>query len=142
MVHALEIIHRLLSPRGFLIDIHPLAKPPHIEAVLDNRRKLIGHLQETDDFIEYTQAEAAIQQAVISGLFTIDKQKRFEFTTYAETYPEFVAFIHDEWKDAILDEQISRRWKKIFLKWSNEFEGSKPEVQMQEHIQISRLYRV
>ena len=59
----------------------------------------------------------------------------------AETYSDFVNFIHDEWKDAILDEQISRRWDKIIPTWSGEFEGSTPEVQMHEQVQISRLCR-
>ena len=55
MVHALEKIHRLLKPGGWLIDIHPTSEPASIEVRVGERTLPAGWLRETDDYAEYEE---------------------------------------------------------------------------------------
>ena len=51
MVHALEQIHNLLEPGGYLIDIHPNGELVEFSLPLEEGEQFIGHMQETDDYI-------------------------------------------------------------------------------------------
>jgi len=102
MVHALETIHRLLKPDGRLIDIHPSGEPPPIIVRRGERSEIAGWLQETDDFIEYRQAEAALVQAVSDQLFTIEGQSSFIFNNYAKSIAELIAYLEANWSDAVI----------------------------------------
>jgi len=102
MVHALEIVHRWVKPDGRLIDIHPTGKPPLIEICKDSTAVLVGQLQETDDFIEYAQANEALEQVVERGLFKLDCRETFWFATYTEDVPELVRYLSEEWSDGYL----------------------------------------
>jgi len=73
MVHALEKIRRLLKPSGRLIDIHPMDRPPPVAVRLGLHTHRLGCLRETDDSIEYRQADAAGGAFKLSGV-----QKRVE----------------------------------------------------------------
>lgn len=102
MVHALEIIHRWLKPDGRLIDIHPTGEPPLIEVYHKGTAILVGHLQETDDFIEYAQANEALEHVVEKGLFRLERRETFSFATYAEDVSELVRYLSEEWSDGYL----------------------------------------
>jgi hypothetical protein len=109
MVHALEIIHNLLQPQGTLVDIHPSGESPTIELVHGGHKSLLGYLQETDDFVEYSQASAALAQAVDIGLFQVERQGTFQFSTVATSVDELRAYLTDNWQDAILSPEIDQR---------------------------------
>ena len=92
MVHALEQIHSVLKPfdeaqdrpGGHLIDIHPNGELVEFILPLDEGEKFIGHMRETDDYIEYRQADEAVNTVVSNGLFQVERTGKFEFRTYAE----------------------------------------------------------
>lgn len=102
MVHALKTVHSLLKPDGRLIDIHPNGEPPPIIVRSGGRSEIAGWLEETDDFIEYEQAEAALAQAVRERLFSIEKQSSFIFNIYADTFAELSAYLEANWSDAVI----------------------------------------
>jgi len=106
MVHALEIIWELLAPDGRLLDIHPSGEPPQVILRNDTERRLLGYLQESDDFIEYHQASEALQAVILRGLFQVESASRFEFSVHADTVPALVDYLKKEWKDAILVPEI------------------------------------
>ena len=64
MVHALREIRKLLKTGGVLIDIRPNGELVEFIRPLGSGEMLIGHLQETDDYIEYRQAEAASRRSL------------------------------------------------------------------------------
>ena len=109
MVHALEMIHDLLKRGGKLVDIHPGGEPPPVELLCGKSRILLGYVAETDNFIEYAQADAALAQAVDNGWFSIEHQALFSFSTYAQSVAELWEYISRTWSDAILPDQGAAR---------------------------------
>ena len=113
MVHALEIIRRLLRPHGKLIDIHPVGEPSPVEVRVGGQTTLVGRLTETDDFVEYGQADAALAQAVQRRLFVLEREATFPFITHADSMSELREYLAKEWKDAILDDQTARKAQEL-----------------------------
>ena len=113
MVHALEIIHRLLRPHGKLIDIHPVGEPSPVEVRVGRQTTLVGRLTETDDFVEYGQADAALAQVVQRRLFVLEREATFPFITHADSMSELREYLAKEWKDAILDDQTARKAQEL-----------------------------
>ena len=73
MVHALEQTHRLIVPGGMLIDIHPVTDGPPVLI----RGQKVGTMKETDDFVEYVQASAALDEVIQRGLFVVERSSPF-----------------------------------------------------------------
>ncbi|MBG7609978.1 MAG: hypothetical protein IZT55_03840 [Anaerolineae bacterium] len=106
MVHALEKIHSLLNRTGYLIDIRPDGELIKFIRPLDNREHFIGYLHETDDYIEYRQADSAVQQVLETGLFQAEKVGQFEFRTYAGCFAELKTFVDETWNDSLITEDV------------------------------------
>jgi hypothetical protein len=106
MVHALEQINELLKPGGHLIDIHPTGEPVKFIRPLKGHEHFIGYLQEADDYIEYQQADEAIESAVSKGLFQVDETEEFEFHTYANSFENLKTFLEENWSDAVITDEV------------------------------------
>jgi hypothetical protein len=124
MVHALEQIRALLKPfdqtqGGYLIDIHPKSKLNEFILPLEGGEHFIGHMQETDDYIEYRQADEAIETAVSKGLFQVLKTGEFEFRTYADSIDELKAFIEASWSDAVVTYDVIANARKLEKEYGN-----------------------
>lgn len=118
MVHALKKIHSLLKPfddaqdrpAGALIDIRPngelveFIRPSKEEG--EDGEHFIGYMYETDDYIEYRQAEAAVQQVVAAGLFRIEKAGEFTFQVHADSFAELKIFLDENWSDSLIIEEV------------------------------------
>jgi len=113
MVHALEQIHNLLKPEGYLIDIHPNGELVEFMYPKDGKEHFIGYMQETDDYIEYRQADEAIQTALAKGLFQVVKMGEFEFRTYADSFNDLKAFLDENWSDAVITEAVVASARKL-----------------------------
>lgn len=109
MVHALEIIHQSLRRHGRLIDIHPVGEPSPIEIRIGEHKVLAGWLTETDDFVEYKQADDALAQAIRRRWFRVERGTTFPFITHADSLSELREYLVKEWKDAILDDATARK---------------------------------
>jgi len=136
MVHALEKIHRLLKPDGRLIDIHPTSEPASIEVRLGARTTPAGWLQETDDYIEYEQADEALQRIVHGGWFSLEREGVFEFVTHADSLADLREFLAEEWQDAIVDELTAGRVDELLSTSDRD-----KEVILRESVRIARFRR-
>jgi hypothetical protein len=64
---------------------------------------------ETDDYIEYGQADRAIETAIRKGLFRIDSTGGFEFRTHADSFGKMQAFLDENWSDAFITDEVIAR---------------------------------
>jgi len=136
MVHALEQIHNLLEPDGYLIDIRPNGEKSEFIYRLEEGDQFIGFYEETDDYIEYRQAAEAIQAVVAEGLFKIIKTDEFEFFDHADTFDEVYAFVTESWSDALVTQETIARAREL------ETQHNIREVLLREHVHIRLLQRV
>jgi hypothetical protein len=134
MVHALQRIHGCLLPRGVLIDIHPAGEMPPLFLRTEAGQSLIGWYEETDYFIEYRQADAAIAQAVTAGLFRIEEHHEFLFETQAGDIAELANFLTANWSDAVLEKRLIKRAGRM----QRQVAGPS-KVLLAERVQILRL---
>ena len=136
MVHALEQIHALLKPGGHLIDIHPNGELVEFIYSMDGKEHFIGHMQETDDYIEYRQADEAIQTAIVKGLFQIVETGEFEFRTYADSFDELKSFLDENWSDAVITEHVIANARRLEKKYGEQ------KVFLREQVRIGVLKRI
>jgi hypothetical protein len=134
MVHALEITHGLLKEGGLLIDIHPTGDPPRIEAHVGGEVRLAGHLDETDGFVEYFNADDALVEVIRRGLFVFEREGLFTFKTHAPTIKELVEFIKAEWSDSVVHEETIERAAKLMGE-----PGEDREIVLREKARIARF---
>ena len=109
MVHALELIHEMLTANGRLIDIHPNGEPPPITVRLGDERHLVGWVREESDYVSYGQADDALETAVARRLYTRDQQTTFAFTTYADDLPGLQSYLAENWSDGYIEPLVARR---------------------------------
>ena len=138
MVHALELVHSLLVPQGLLIDIHPTVEPPPIEIILDGKSYSIGNLQETDDFIEYAQADAALTHAIQSGLFISQRHANFTFLTHAGSLVELHQYLEENWSDSVWPSEIDQRAAQLCTRTGQ----TETCATLRENTHITRLRRL
>jgi hypothetical protein len=136
MVHALEQIHDLLKPGGHLIDVHPTGEPVKFIRPLDGYEHFIGNLQETDDYIEYQQADDALETAVSKGLFQVRETKEFNFHTYANSFENLKTFLKENWSDAVIPDDVIAEAQKL------DKEHGKHTVFLREHTRVTVLKAV
>lgn len=134
MVHALEKVHRLLRPDGVLIDIHPDGAPPPIDVLINGHATRAGYLQERDGFVEYFQADDALDEIVRRGLFMLERTEIFDFITHADTIAELSDYLTAEWSDAVLPEAVIQRADKLLSA-----PGKQKQVILCETVRITRL---
>jgi hypothetical protein len=138
MVHALELVHSLLSPGGALIDIHPTGQPYAIEISLGGIRRQLGVLQETDNYIEYFQADEALEKVMQSGLFALTRRENFIFLDHAASLDELRSYLLDNWSDAVWPDEVTRRANEI----SSPGQSSEIPATLREYVSISRFLRL
>jgi hypothetical protein len=145
MVHALEEIHRLLKPNGFLIDIHPVAEHSSIEIHRSGKSDLVGHLEVHQWCVDFREADNALAEIVQGGMFTAEQKGMFDALTYYDSAAE----MGDALKESIykfvregerIDEEVSQvetlaRQAEELL----EAVGNGAKLVLREKDQISRL---
>ena len=134
MVHALEKTRRLLSPTGALVDIHPSAEPPSLQVRIAGEIHDAGWLRESDDYLEYEDADRALAQVIDSGLYAPERRARFNFITHAPSLRDLRAHLEDEWHDAFIEETTVRLIEDLMRTRQRD-----KEVMLRESVQIARL---
>jgi hypothetical protein len=134
MVHALELIHKLLTPDGLLVDIHPPPEPPPILVRLGAAEHLVGWVRELDNYEEYAAADVALATAVQRRLFRWAERGTFTFTTYADTMTALRDHLAETWHDARIDEEVMGYGQDLL-----QTAVPDKEVILRETIQIARL---
>jgi len=136
MVHALHTIHDLLKPGGVLIDIHPGADRPEIHVCTPSGAQFAGYLEESDDFAEYRQAQAALDQAVGAGVFSAQHRGRFAFVMHALSPQALRDYLSENWHDAVLRPDVVGKIEALFAG-----PPAGEEVTVTEKVDIARLRR-
>ncbi len=139
MVHALETIHGLLKPGGRLIDIHPRGLPTPLYALDKTNKVLLGHIQEADDFIEYRQANEALQNVLSRNMYGLMDEEVFAYSTYASSLEELREHLKETWSDAILEDSTWVKAKQLGIAKTNPFDREARRIQMVEQIGIGAL---
>ena len=106
MVHALATIHSLLKPDGVLIDLRPKGIPAEFWGHHGASSELLGHIQETDDFIEYRQAAWAMEQAIDNKWFRLQDSGEYDFIIHADSFAELKSYLAADWTDAVIHPNI------------------------------------
>ena len=88
MVHALEKIHRLLKPDGFLIDIHPVAEYSSIEIHKNGEIDLVGHLKIHQWCVDFQEADKALEKIIKRGMYTVEQKSLYDTLTYYDSATE------------------------------------------------------
>lgn len=88
MVHALEKIHRLLKPNGFLIDIHPVAEHSSVEIHQNENINLVGQLEVSQWCVDFQEADKALEEIIKRGIFMVEQKGMFETLTYYDSATE------------------------------------------------------
>jgi len=136
MVHALEQIHDLLKPEGHLIDVHPTGELVKFIRPLERYEHFMGYLRETDDYIEYQQADEALETAVSKGLFQVCETKEFNFHTYANSFENLKTFLEENWSDAVIPDDVIAEAHKL------DAEHGKHTVFLREQARVTVLKAV
>jgi hypothetical protein len=138
MVHALELVHGLLTPKGFLVDIHPMDEPPPIEITLARKTCSVGNIQEKDDFIEYRQADAALAYAIQNNLFTLERYSNFTFLNHADSLAELHLYLEENWSDCIWTDEITQHAALLYAQEAYK----ENRATLRENVHITRLHRL
>jgi hypothetical protein len=138
MVHALEITRCLLKQDGLLIDIHPTGQPPRVEAHVGGAIHLAGHLDETDNFVEYFEATDALKNVAGRGLFKLEREGLFTSLLHAPSIMALANHLAAEWSDSILHEETIERAADLMGE-PGEGSGGRREIVLREFVQIARF---
>jgi len=88
MVHALEIIHRLLKPDGFLIDIHPVAEHSSVEIHQNGKIDQVGQLEIHQWCVDFEQADEALAEIIQRDMFIVEQKSTYDTLTYYDSAAE------------------------------------------------------
>lgn len=132
MVHALDAICSLLKPGGALIDLRPDGNPAEFWGYKGEDPILLGHLDETDDYVEYRQAAQAMEKAIENRWFQPQKRGEFDFVIHADSLEEMRDYLTTEWTDAVIPDEV----------WSNVRSWEPDRVALREVVHIGILQAV
>jgi hypothetical protein len=98
MVHALRQAHRVLKPRGLLIDLRPAPAHRRVGIVSGGRYRRLGTTRESLDLDR--AADRAVRRVRRAGLFRLETSVRFDCRRLMDTPADFRAWV---------SEQVARR---------------------------------
>ena len=93
MDHALTEAHRVLKPKGILIDLRPAAKHRRAGLGKGKRWELVGVMHEKFD--DDVAADRAIKQVIRDGLFHQDSRTEFDLDRVMDNLQDLHAWLDD-----------------------------------------------
>lgn len=142
MVHALDVIHRVLRPSGILIDIHPV-EGAWIEVRTDEEVVFVQPDPGFDSDDELRPTENALRTILDRGVFTLDAEREFDLLVYAPSareLREFFALVgaYDQSPD---DPRIARLRDELYRRAQGVLDRSETDAQIvyRERARMSRL---
>lgn len=145
MVYALEQIHRLLKPNGFLIDIHPVAEHSSIEIHRNGKLDLVGYLEVRQWCIDFQLADNALTEIVQRGIFTVEQKGIFDTLTYYDSAAEMGTALQESIHKFVregepVDEEVSQvETKTLQAEELLRTAGNRAKLVLREREHISRL---
>jgi hypothetical protein len=137
MVHALQQMHKLLSPHGLLVNVHDLPVPARIEVHSPEKISRVGWLLDKDDFKEERCATNALAQVVTKGDFILEDERDFSRNIHVDDLNEFQALLAEKWTSAILPDSISQRLEALLLET-----GQPVKIVVASHSRMTKLRAV
>lgn len=116
MVHALNEIHRILKPRGILIDLRPVEDNWSVEVVSSTGHRVAGKLMDMPVGIaDDNAAFKAMNEVEALGWFSKEKDDEFGFFYIWDTPSEMKSYIDEEWEDfEKLDDDLYRKTSSLW----------------------------
>ena len=105
MVDALRRAHRIVTPDGCVIDMHPTASAAWVEVA----GTPIGRVDAGDAPLRHAAAAAALKTIVDERRFDVAAAVDFDFYTYGDTIEELRDYIVGNWRNARIDETTLER---------------------------------
>ena len=105
MVDALRRAHRMVAPRGFVVDLHPSAARASVEI----GDEATGHVGVGDAPLRHAAAGAALAAVIDEGLFAVEHALVFTFFTYGDTIEELRDYVVENWRDGRIDDSTIDR---------------------------------
>ncbi|HZP47179.1 MAG TPA: hypothetical protein VFB07_01500 [Vicinamibacterales bacterium] len=96
MVDALRRASRWVRRDGCVIDIHPTAQVPTIEA----GGRVVGRVEVPDGPARHGAADRALRQVVDEGRLVETVSHAFDFYTWGDSFEELREHIEENWRDA------------------------------------------
>ncbi len=120
-MHALRHVHRLLTPGGTMVDLHPVTEE---QVEVDGRP--IGVIEEPDYVqVLLPNAERRLREAIAEGLYSLEAETEFDFLRYFDAADELVAAHADP---SIVKQELLRRVR-----------DAAPLLVIREHVVLRRL---
>ena len=113
MVHALNLVHGILEPGGWLVDIHDLPAPNLVEVQTPDKIHKVGWLLDKDGFENELAAFNALAHTVVEGLFTLEDERTFAYNIYLDGVDELQEWLAEWWTSAILPDRTLQRLEKL-----------------------------
>ncbi len=116
MVHALNEIHRILKPRGILIDLRPVEDNWSVEVVTSTGNQVAGKLMDMPVGIaDDNAAFQAMNEVEALGWFSKEKDDEFGFFYIWDTPSEMKSYIDEEWEDfEKMDDDLYRKTSSLW----------------------------
>ena len=93
MVHALEKVHGLLKPGGYVVDVQEMPYWRWLGVMSGDDVQLAGPQESSVDFKDNLQASAAITQVIEDGLFVLEDERMFYGYTHSETLEDMLDYV-------------------------------------------------
>jgi|SRR5258705_9944682 len=129
MVDALSRAHRLLEPRGWIIDVHPTAS----DAAVEVGAVRTGRVDAGDAPRRHAAAARALAAVVDAGLLAIERTHQFTFYTYGDSLEELRDYVEENWRNARIDDETMARTREAL----RDDRRSRPRIH--EHVQVTTL---
>lgn len=139
MVHALEEIHRVLVPRGVLIDLRPLEDRWPVEVASGSSFTEVGRLIDDPEYLADDEAaNRAMQEVEQRGLYAREAEQNFPYVYSWDRPSEMKEFMETEWEALErLDEDIYRA---VQSAWASG--GADARVRVRVSMLITRWGRI
>lgn len=115
-MHALEQVHRVLIPHGYVADIHPnrpvqarnrRAVRAQVYCLADGQETAAGVFQER--MSHYRAADRAVEQVLNRGLFILHTSQTFSHRYYFRTLAVLDHYLTIRWTAATVGVSLRRR---------------------------------
>ena len=139
MVHALEEIHRVLAPRGVLIDLRPLEDRWPVEIASGSSFAEAGRLIDYPEYLADDEAaNRAMREVEQRGLYAREAEEHFPYLYSWDRPSEMKEFLETEWEGlARLNENTFREVQSV---WASG--GADARVRIRVSMLITRWGRI
>jgi hypothetical protein len=109
MVHALQVVHKILRPQGVLINVHDIPIPHLIEVHSSGGITRVGWITDKTDFESERSAYQALTQEVANGNFMLENEINYNLNISLDDLNELQTWLAETWGSAVLPEKTSQR---------------------------------